>query len=112
MTNNKAREINSPVIKQLIDETSPEELAKIDTEMKNDKQTAVEWFLDQLIEHRIIIVNKTTYQVKYKHEILLEQAKAMHKEETLKLYYAYENYVLREEGIIKTFGQFYNETYK
>ena len=81
--------------------------------MKNNKQqTAVQWFLDQLIEHRIIIVNKTTYQVKYKHEILLEQAKAMHKEETIKLYYAYEDYVLREEGIIKTFGQFYNETYK
>ena len=45
-----------------------------------NKQTAVEWFLDQLIEHRIIIVNKTTYQVKYKHEILLEQAKEMEKE--------------------------------
>jgi hypothetical protein len=46
--------------------------------MTNNKQhTAVEWFLDQLIEHRIIIVDKTTYQVKYKHEILLEQAKAM-----------------------------------
>jgi flagellar biosynthesis/type III secretory pathway protein FliH len=30
---NKAREINSPVIKQLIDETTPEELAKIDAEM-------------------------------------------------------------------------------
>ena len=42
MTNNKAREINSPLIKQLIDETSPEELAKIDTEMSNNKQqTAV-----------------------------------------------------------------------
>jgi hypothetical protein len=41
------------------------------------QQTAVEWFLDQLIEHRIIIVGKTTYQVKYKHEILLEQAKEM-----------------------------------
>jgi hypothetical protein len=110
---NKAREINSPVIKQLINETTPEELNKIDAEMKNNKQqSAVQWFLDQLIEHRIIIVDKTTYQVKYKHEILLEQAKAMHKEETLKLYYAYEDYVLREEGIIKTFGQFYNETYK
>jgi hypothetical protein len=46
-----------------------------------NKQTAVEWFLDQLIEHRIIIVNKTTYQVKYKHEILLEQAKEMEKEQ-------------------------------
>jgi hypothetical protein len=35
MTNNKAREINSPLIKQLIDETSPEELAKIDEEMRS-----------------------------------------------------------------------------
>jgi LytS/YehU family sensor histidine kinase len=34
-----------------------------------------------LIEHRIIIVNKTTYQVKYKHEILLEQAKEMQQEQ-------------------------------
>jgi hypothetical protein len=38
---------------------------------------SVQWFLDQLIEHRIIIVDKTTYQVKYKHEIILEQAKEM-----------------------------------
>ena len=38
---------------------------------------SVQWFLDQLIEHRIIIVNRTTYQVKYKHETLLEQAKEM-----------------------------------
>ena len=43
----------------------------------NKQQTAVEWYLDQLIEHRIIIVDKTTYKVKYKHEILLEQAKEM-----------------------------------
>jgi hypothetical protein len=47
MTNNKAREINSPIIKQLLDETTPEELAKIDTEMTNNKQqTAV----DSIIE--------------------------------------------------------------
>jgi hypothetical protein len=52
----------------------------------NKQQTAVEWFLDQLIEHRIIIVNKTTYQVKYKHEILLEQAKEMGKEEIAKAF--------------------------
>jgi hypothetical protein len=38
---------------------------------------SVQWFLDQLIEHRIIIVDKTTYKVKYKHEILLEQANEM-----------------------------------
>jgi hypothetical protein len=42
MTNNKAREVNNPIIKQLINETSPEELAKIDAEMTNNKQqTAV-----------------------------------------------------------------------
>jgi hypothetical protein len=40
----KAREINSPLIKQLIEETTPEELAKIDTDMTNNKQeTAVDW---------------------------------------------------------------------
>ena len=35
MSNNKAREVNNPIIKQLIDETSPEELAKIDGEMRS-----------------------------------------------------------------------------
>jgi hypothetical protein len=43
----------------------------------NKQQTGVQWFLDKLIEHRIIVVDKTTYQVKYKHEILLEQSKEM-----------------------------------
>jgi hypothetical protein len=38
MTNNKAREINSPIIEELLDETTAEELAKIDTEMTNNKQ--------------------------------------------------------------------------
>jgi hypothetical protein len=45
--------------------------------MSNDKQSSVRWFLDKLIEHRYIKVDQTTYQVKYKHEILLEQAKEM-----------------------------------
>ena len=49
------------------------------------KPNSVQWFLDKLIEHRIIIVDQTTYgdKVKPKHEILLEQAKAMHKEEQI-----------------------------
>jgi hypothetical protein len=38
---------------------------------------SVQWFLDQLIENGIIIVNRTTYQAKYRHEILLEQATEM-----------------------------------
>ena len=38
---------------------------------------SVQWFFDKLIENGIIIVNRTTYQDKYRHEILLEQAKEM-----------------------------------
>jgi hypothetical protein len=72
----------------------------------NKQQTAVEWFLDQLIEHRIIIVDKTTYQVKYKHEILLEQAKAMEKEQIIET----ASYYFHECGKL-TPTQYYNETY-
>jgi hypothetical protein len=40
---------------------------------------SVQWFMDKLIEHRIIQVYNTTYgnKVQYRHEILLEQAKEM-----------------------------------
>jgi hypothetical protein len=57
MSNNKAREINSPVIQQLINETTPEELAKIDTEMSYDDGYAegykralelVEWAIGEM----------------------------------------------------------------
>ena len=42
-----------------------------------NKQSSVKWFLDKLIEHQIIKVNQTTYEGKYKHETLLEQASEM-----------------------------------
>jgi hypothetical protein len=57
MTNDKAREVNSPLIKQLIDETSPEELAKIDTEMSyaegykegyNRALELIEWYIKNI----------------------------------------------------------------
>jgi hypothetical protein len=55
---NKAREINSPVIKQLIDETTPEELAKIDAEMTNNKhQIALEKYLLLFVGISFIIFN-------------------------------------------------------
>jgi len=37
----------------------------------------VPWLYNQLVEHRIIKVNQTTYEGKYKHETLLEQASEM-----------------------------------
>ena len=82
--------------------------------MTNDKQqTAVEWFLDQLIEHRIIIVDKTTYQVKYKHEILLEQAKEMEKQQMIE----FSEQVFRNrynevyQSLTKVATDTYNQTY-
>ena len=81
----------------------------------NKQQTAVQWFLDQLIEHRIIIVDKTTYQVKYKHEILLEQAKEMEKEQIIEAF----EIGIQSEFFHQTFNapckdgeQYYIETYK
>ena len=50
MTNNKAREINSPIIEELINETTPEELAKIDAEMTNNKQQTAKEQAEELIE--------------------------------------------------------------
>jgi hypothetical protein len=83
-------------------------------DMTNDKQqTAVEWFLDQLIEHRIIIVDKTTYQVKYKHEILLEQAKEMEKQQMIE----FSEQVFRNrynevyQSLTKVATDTYNQTY-
>jgi hypothetical protein len=55
---NKAREINSPVIKQLIDETTAEELNKIDAEMTNNKQqTAVEWLQSIELERDLTLAD-------------------------------------------------------
>ena len=71
--------------------------------MSNNKQSSIEWLVE--------ILGKYNEEMVFLYQNEIEQAKAMHKEETIKLYYAYEDYVLREEGIIKTFGQFYNETF-
>ena len=51
--------------------------------MTNNKQTSIDWFFDQLVLNRIIIINVTSYgdKVKYKHEILLEQAREMYQDE-------------------------------
>jgi len=49
----------------------------------NKQQTAVDWFFDQLVANRIIIINGTTYwdKVKTKYEILLQQAREMYQDE-------------------------------
>jgi uncharacterized membrane-anchored protein YjiN (DUF445 family) len=50
MTNNKAREVNNPIIEELLDETTAEELAKIDATMTNNKQqTAVKLYTEEQV---------------------------------------------------------------
>lgn len=40
----KAREYSSPLVEELLNETTPEEIERINKEMENEKQqTAVEW---------------------------------------------------------------------
>jgi hypothetical protein len=106
MTNNKAREVNNPIIKQLLDETTAEELAKIDAEMTNNKQqTAVEWLNDELIKNHGIQANLYSE---------FEQAKEMEKERTINFTEDwYFNGPLLGVGIdVKnTIEQHFNETY-
>jgi hypothetical protein len=108
---NKAREINSPLIKQLIDETSPEELAKIDADMNNKQQTAVEIFWNQLPEILPFTVDTATA---VKLDEAYQKAKEMEKERTINFTEDwYFNGPLLGEGIdVKnTIEQHFNETY-
>jgi Mg/Co/Ni transporter MgtE len=73
MTNNKAREINSPIIEELINETTPQELAKIDTEMTNNKQqTAVKLYTEEQVLQIIGNLNREYFVTS---EELLEEMK-------------------------------------
>jgi hypothetical protein len=111
MTNNKAREVNNPIIKQLLDETTAEELAKIDTEMTNNKQqTAVEIFWNQLPEILPFTVDTETA---VKLQKAYQQAKEMEKERMKGMYvegsFAKMRYYNGLEYIDAE--QYYNETY-
>jgi len=72
----------------------------------NKQQTAVEW---QHIELSKFINGKSEFTDA--HDILIK-AKEMEKEQAIKLHYEYELYVMMNESVVMTFGQFYNETYK
>jgi hypothetical protein len=79
------------------------------------KKTAVDWLIEQLIEHRIIIVDKTTYQVKYKHQIILEQAKEMEKQQIIRAFdegqeYEYQYHINIALNVYSE--TYYNKKYK
>jgi len=136
MSNNKAREVNNPIIKQLIDETTPEELAKIDAGMTNNKinklkniiqlytntenmtnnKLAVEWlaksYVDLLTKLNNEEISLKEFEIQYIE--LLEQAKEMEKE---RIETAYNKGTVHgidypESTLPLTGEQYYKETYE
>jgi hypothetical protein len=80
--------------------------------MSNNKQSSVEWFAQKLYE--TLEIRGDGYVI----DSLLDLAKSKHKEETLKLYNEYEDYLddefknqLGGQSVIKSFEQYYSETF-
>ena len=64
----------------------------------NKKQTAVEWLQSIELERDLTLAD-------------WKQAKEMAKEQAIRLHYEYELYVMMNESVVMTFGQFYKQTY-
>jgi hypothetical protein len=82
--------------------------------MKNNKQqTAVEWQFEQLFNSFEKFNNgEYTFDEYLKSNLEIRaQAKEMEKQQAIKLHYEYELYVMMNESVVMTFGQFYKQTY-
>jgi hypothetical protein len=110
---NKAREYSSPVLEELINETTPEELEKINKEMEamnNKQQTASDWFTEQISSKNLLGIY--TYDEMVMFDDLLNQFKEMEKEQTLDFTRNAVRKILNDD-IQNPFNleQYYNETY-
>ena len=73
----KAREVQSPIVKQLLDETTLEQLDKVDKQMG---QTTIEWLEEEFIKLESTIgVHGVMYE-------LLERAKTMERQQMKEMY--------------------------
>jgi hypothetical protein len=72
----------------------------------NKQQTAVDSIIAKLNN-----VNSTEFCSIETIKEWCQQAKEMEKEQAIKLHYEYELYVMMNESVIMTFGQFYKQTY-
>jgi len=107
----KAREYSSPVLEELINETTPEEMEKINKEMEamNDKQqTAVDWFAEQISSENLLGIY--TYDEMVMFDDLLKQAKEMEKEQIINANRDDVDMVVDKKDFISG-EQYYNETY-
>jgi len=93
----KVREVESVLIKELLDETTPEEMERINKEMT--KQTAVEWLAWE--------IGGLDTGVSYHHFAKkVEEAKEMEKQQMIDAYDYH-----RCIGNFENGEQYYNETY-
>ena len=81
--------------------------------MSNKQQTAVEWQFEQLFNSFEKFNNgEYTFDEYLKSNLEIRaQAKEMEKQQAIKLHYEYELYVMMNESVVMTFGQFYKQTY-
>lgn len=88
--------------------------------IENKQQTAVEWYDNKIgkLFNQFTVDKITIYEFRTEQLKLKQQAIAMHKEETLKLYNEYEDYLdyefknqLGGQSVIKSFEEYYNETF-
>jgi len=86
----------------------------------NKQQTAVEWYIEKLLdldyEYAKGLITLAVWSERKKS--LIEQAKEMEKQMTMKLYNDYENYLEEAfknqcggQAVIMSFGAFYDQTY-
>jgi len=75
--------------------------------MNNKQQTAVE-YLEKTVNAMIKNGGDSDLLAVLWH---VQQAKEMEKEKAIKLHYEYELYVMMNESVVMTFGQFYEQTY-
>ena len=106
---NKAREYSSPLIEELINETTPEELEKINNEMEamNDKQqTAVDSILAKLNN-----VKPTEFCSIETIKKWCQEAKEMEKQQIVDAHGIKTKSINQDQSEIITGSQYYNETY-
>ena len=79
----------------------------------NKQQTTVEWQFEQLFNSfEKFNNNEYTFDEYLKSNLEIRaQAKEMEKQQAIKLHYEYELYVMMNESVVMTFGQFYKQTY-
>jgi len=87
----------------------------------NKQQTGVEWLLEQFDRNKMVMYNELGERTKVftliNYEII-QQAKEMQKQMTVKLYNDYENYLEEAfkhqnggQAVILSFEEFYEQTY-